>query len=294
MANKLKAVHTLERVARSLTHRVKRTLMPSSSTSPEWVRSSSDNGYYPEFCKRAAMSNRVFKNFKRSHAYRKILEHLKEEQGNRYLDIIRHDNPSLLEPGVWSQVRENDAVGNPYTFEYPVVGTASPTTLRYLKVCSDLKTLFGSLDGFTVVEIGAGYGGQCLLIDKLWAIAEYRMYDLDPVLSLLCRYLEHFLLRTRYVPLTLNRSAAVIQPLDLVISNYAFSELPRQLQDRYLQQIILKARRGYLTMNGGKDRTMRGKLTAEELLSLIGGSVILPEEPQTGHDNYILAWGVVP
>jgi hypothetical protein len=289
-----KTALTLERVVRSLSHRMKRVLMPSISTSPCWVRSSSDNGYYPEFCRRAALSSRVFKNFKRSYAYRKILEHVKEEQGGRYLNVIRRDNPALLDPGIWAEVRENDAIGNPYTFEFPTIGAASPTTLRYLKVCSDLKNLFGNLDGFTVAEAGGGYGGQCLLIDKLWATAEYRIYDLDPVLMLICRYLEHFVLRTRYIPMTLNRSLAVGEPLDLVISNYAFSELPRQLQDRYLERIILKARRGYLTMNSGKDRSVRGEITAGELLDLIRGSVLLPEEPLTGRDNYILAWGIMP
>jgi len=289
-----KTALTFEQMVRSLSYRMTRVFMPSISTSPSWVRSSSDNGYYPEFCKRAALSFRVFKNFKRSHAYRKILEHVKEEQGGQYLQVIRRDNPALLDPGIWAKVRENDAIGNPYTFEFPVVGAASPTTLRYLKVCSDLKNLFGSLDGFSVAEIGAGYGGQCLVIDKLWATAEYRIYDLDPVLMLICRYLEHFLLRTRYIPLTLNRSLAAGEPLDLVISNYAFSELPRQLQDRYLERIVLKARRGYLTMNSGKDRSARGEVTAGELLNLIRGSVLLPEEPLTGRGNYIIAWGAKP
>jgi hypothetical protein len=39
---------------------------------------------------------------------------------------------------------------------------------------------------------------------------------------------------------------------DLVISNYAFSELPSELQTRYIEKIILKAKRGYLTINSGK------------------------------------------
>ena len=41
-----------------------------------------------------------------------------------------------------------------------------PTTLRYLKVASDLKNLFGS-DLGEVAEIGCGYGGQTLVNDQL-------------------------------------------------------------------------------------------------------------------------------
>jgi hypothetical protein len=82
--------------------------------------------------------------------------------------------------------------------------------------------------------------------------------------------------------------------LDLVISNYAFSELPRPLQDRYLQRLMLKARRGYLTMNSGKDQSARGEITAQELCDLIPGCVLLPEEPLTARNNYILAWGTTP
>ena len=60
----------------------------------------------------------------------------------------------------------------------------SPTTLRYLKVANDLETLFSSLDGLRICEIGVGYGGQCRVLDAMFAVKSYTLVDLRPVLEL--------------------------------------------------------------------------------------------------------------
>jgi hypothetical protein len=61
---------------------------------------------------------------------------------------------------------------------------------------------------------------------------------------------------------------------DLVISNYAFSELPRDVQINYVKSVLAPSKRGYLTMNSGRsDWTGRsaGKLTLDENIADLGG-----------------------
>ena len=40
-----------------------------------------------------------------------------------------------------------------------------------------------------------------------------------------------------------------IDNYDIVISNYAFTELPRSIQDIYLKKVILNSSNGYITYN---------------------------------------------
>jgi hypothetical protein len=80
---------------------------------------------------------------------------------------------------------------------------------------------------------------------------------------------------------------------DLVISNYAFSELPRNLQEIYLNRILRYSKNGYLLMNSGRSNlTGRsiGKLSVQEITEAIPNVEILDEEPLTGPDNYLLIW----
>jgi hypothetical protein len=119
---------------------------------------------------------------------------------------------------------------------------------------------------------------------------EYFVYDLPNVQYLIKQYLAvTHTENVDYGDLNVqNRDS-----YDLVISNYAFSELPRQLQLEYLEKVILKSRNGYMLMNSGiKNETGRseGKLTLDELKELIPNLVVSDEIPLTSPDNYLITW----
>ncbi|OIO38110.1 MAG: hypothetical protein AUJ72_03160 [Candidatus Omnitrophica bacterium CG1_02_46_14] len=103
---------------------------------------------WPDICRLAAENDQVFENFKRNPSYRRVLEHVSAAEGRVYLKAALSQNPDLLR---WfDKFRENDKYGNPYTFDYGIYGKFSPTTLRYIKVLSDLKCLFNDLNGFNI------------------------------------------------------------------------------------------------------------------------------------------------
>ncbi len=245
-------------------------------------RSVSDNGRYPEFCAQASRDPEVFAHFKRDPVYREILEHVSTELGQEYLYQMK-----------WSRLLDNienfkinDSIGDPIRGHYMGIGLISPTTLRYLKVASDLHELFGNLDGFEVAEIGAGYGGQFLISDLVWNLKGWTIFDLEPVLQLIERYLGCFPINSTY-RLEKESSNFPCGHFDLAISNYAFSELPREMQIRFINRVLSKADRGYITMNNASADC----LTAVDLQHLIPGSEILEEAPLTSQGNYILVWG---
>jgi putative sugar O-methyltransferase len=254
------------------------------------LRSDSDNGIYPETARRAAREPREFTKFKRNPVYRQILEHVDEEQGARYLQQIQEKWPRLVDE--IEKFKINDVIGHPIRFRYPRTGEISPTTLRYLKVASDLRELFGDLAGFHVAEIGCGYGGQFLLADCLWALGSWTLFDLDPVLELVSRYLECHLLKSVYKPITLNRFDSQTARFDLAISNYAFSELPKALQLGYLAKVLCKAKRGYMTMNYSVKRATDDRyLTIAELREHLPALRVLDEVPSISERGFIVAWG---
>jgi len=102
-------------------------------------RTISDNSKYLGAVTNALESYSAFSNFKRHPYYREVLEHVSEGQGADYLRVISEQTPQFLNEPILSRIRGNDEIGNPPKYSYSDIGQISPTTLRYLKVASDLK-----------------------------------------------------------------------------------------------------------------------------------------------------------
>lgn len=71
---------------------------------------------------------------------------------------------------------------------------------------------------------------------------------------------------------------------------YAFSELTRDVQDRYLERVLRRTPRGYVTCNWISPAEFRA-YTRDELLAAIPGSRFVAEVPQTAAENAVLVWG---
>jgi len=245
----------------------------------------SDNQIYPQVCLNAANDYRLFNQFRQNPIYNQILEHVTEKEGAVYLELIARD-PVLL--AGMEKFRENDLHGTPRIYQYPNVGAISPSTLRYIKVLSDLKSLFKSLDGLSVCEIGVGYGGQCRIINAQYVPMSYRLVDIKPALLLAQRFLDNYAIKSTLSYMTMNELAK--GGYDLVISNYAFTELPRSIQEIYLEKVILNSRRGYITYNDINPAEFKS-YKKEELLKVIPDSRIIDEVPLTHPNNCIILWG---
>jgi len=253
-------------------------------------RSESDDGKYIAAVQEAVNDYVSFTGFKRDPRYNAILEHTSIQHGQECLEIILSQSPDFL---LRIDDFRNDLEGGATTNKYPFIGEISPSTLRYMKVASDIRAIFGKTEFDIVAEVGVGYGGQLLVNDEVFGFDGYHLFDLPPVLNLASRYLECHVLNNCYKTSTLNRHDCHVN-YDLAISNYAFSELPSLLQRKYIEKIFSRSQRGYLTMNSGLPNSAfrQDKLSVDELRDLLPRFNIIEERPLTGPNNYIITWGV--
>lgn len=250
------------------------------------MNSISDRVDYKNICNLAANNENEFENFKTNIHYNGILEHVSMEQGLLYLNNLKINNPLFIEK--LTQYKENDKFGNPKLSQYPEIGEISPTTLRYIKVASDIKKLFGDLTGKKIIEIGVGYGGQCLILNKEFEFNEYALVDLDETLQLNNKYLTKHNIKHRLIKIEDVKN--LDEDFDLVISNYAYSELTKELQDLYYEKIIKKAKHGYFTLNFISHLFNIDSYNLNELLVMFGNKSckIMEEIPSTYENNKIL------
>lgn len=245
----------------------------------EYGTSLADFGDYPSFCALAAQDSNVFDTFRTNPAYTRVLEHLPKDLGQEYLDVILRDFD--FSKSDFDEFRRNDYYGGARTYYYEGAGQFSPTTLRYIKVLGDLIREFGSLEGKKICEIGVGYGGQARIIASYFDIKSYQLLDLDSVLALDKRYLGHFKDIESKIIYGLDSKDAI--ECDLVISNYAFSELRGEVQDFYIQKIIKHAKNGYITFNNIAPQGFNHPLESYE--TLFNKKIKIKDEVPLTHEN---------
>jgi hypothetical protein len=249
----------------------------------------SERSAHPIFCQLAADNEDVFANFKSDPIYRQIIEHVSYETGLQYLNVVINDYPDLLP--YLDKFRQNDSLGNPITYSYGKHGIFSPTTLRYVKMAGDLRKKFGDLSQMHIVEIGGGYGGQCTVLST-FGFASYTLIDLPECIALSKKYLD--LMKIKNVFYVESTHLENIGSYDLVISNYAFSEINKAEQLNYLEKVIKPIRNGYMTLNFISGYSHLNSLSIEELVSILyhagKSGKVEKEHPLTHPTNLLMCW----
>jgi hypothetical protein len=246
----------------------------------------SDSSGYLQIIASAAASEKSFARFRSNREYRQILEHVSKPQGYEYLKEI---NLCISELRVSiSKVGFLNTCGAPLVYFYPRLGFLSPTTLRYYKVFDELKRLFPNLDEMDIAEIGGGFGGQAAVLRQLSGFKSYTIYDLPEVHELQSRFLK--VNNSDSGVLYADGRIAPSGKFDLVISNYAVSELQRELQVAYFENVVKSSDCGYLTWNLISQNRLGG-LSVDEVLQYIPSATITEESPLTDEGNVLITWG---
>ena len=244
---------------------------------------------YKSICEKASVDDETFNTFKGIPQYRTMLEHANNRQGQHHFSDLKNQTPELLSH--FDKFKTNDTIGNPTKFEYDGVGLVSSTTIQYVRVLSDLITYFGSLDRLKIVEIGSGYGGQCKIICDYFEPRSYVNFEMTEPSKLVFRYIDHFKINNA---ISVDAYIFLEHPhkieCDLVISNFAFSEQSKHIQDIYLEYIIQPAKRGYLWMNES-DQTYKIAGIKKLLTHKFKEKRDIPTERGT---NRILYWNESP
>jgi putative sugar O-methyltransferase len=254
--------------------------------------SDSQASFYVEQVRKLLGDEALLSNFRRKYDYREILEHVSFSLGKQYLDLIKYSMPDSYNQLLLENLR-NDSFGNPYRYKYSEKLCISPTTLRYIYTAIDIERTIGLGRNESVVEIGVGYGGQAAVLESLYKVSNYDAFDLPEVISLANVYLKKINSRIRFDSRDIHRAQDKVW--DIAISNYAFSELNKDLQIRYLDSILSRTSRGYMIMNSGRlnvSGRSTSKLSVNEIAEFLPTMRIKEENPLTGPDNYVIYWGV--
>lgn len=241
---------------------------------------------YISACEDAVNNENIFNNFKRISYYQEILEHVTVEQGLDYFNYIKEKHPYLLEN--LNKFCDMDLVGNPNILIKINDKLISPTTLRYVKVLGDLIKKFKDLSSMKIIEIGAGYGGQAKVILDKFNVQNYYCVDLPAVCDLISKYLQ----KNNYVINAISDLKDIKHNTwDLCISNYAFSELPKNLQDDYIENVFNKSSHGYITMNFISHLFGIDSYSLDEIKEKLKKDIkIEQEEPYTFTKNCVIYW----
>jgi hypothetical protein len=241
---------------------------------------------YLKSVREATRDPKLLAIFRSNPDYLSVVGHTSVEFGYKYWEELQK---TVTEPvAQLALLSQLSVFGSPPVHNYPHIGTTSPSVLYYVKVAGELNFLFGKLDDKRIGEIGIGFGGQAAVLEKLFGVKHYIAYDLPEVLELSTLFLENTN-SSLTVELRDGRSPVPAE-LDLVISNFAFSELTRSLQNQYLNNVISASKSGYITWNDMGSSILDG-YSLEELLTMIPGSEIIPETPLSHKNNCIIVWG---
>lgn len=219
---------------------------------PKWIVKGNTLKNYLQACKDAAANITTFKKDERLHA---IFEHCPKIIADEYYKIIPE---WLLAKGF-----TNDFYGSPKLHSYGQK-KFSTSTLQYIGVLSNLIRKYGSLDGWRICEIGGGYGGQCRTIHDVYKPECYHIIDLPEVCELQRRYCQ-----------AQSFTEPTGQEYDLVISNYALSEI--QNNKSYIDNILRKSTHGYITCN-------------TDMVAIDWPHEKFSDIAQERESNYILIW----
>lgn len=243
------------------------------------------------FCEEAASDPEVFKKFKRNPIYALFHDNGTFEEGRYFLKKIKHSFPELLDPALLEKVRTIDCVGRPKIHDFGSVGPFSPSTLHYLKIAADLKSQFGKLENARIIEIGGESGALCKVLHEVFDVDHYVIVNLKEPLGLIQKHLTKLGLKhVQYV----TTDELKLEPCDLLISTHGFSESSSTLQKRYMRKLFSGAKRGFIFCRFYPKQFQLMAMKKDPLIKrakrVCGNVSLLPEDPSTGNDNFILSW----
>ena len=272
-----------------LRNKVRRKMLSKSVFSDSDMASDSENTFYVYAVRRFTTNPKAFIKFRRNFDYREILEHVNYTLGLKYFNLGTEKYPDFL--AILEKSRGIDLTGSPHRYRYKEIGLISPTLIRYAYVMAELNEIFNFDEIESISEIGTGYGGQSAVIQSVHQVKCYTVYDLPEVSQLTQRFLSAT--NSKFTSRVGNWRSSSEPPCDLLISNYAFSELPKTVQEVYLVNVASKAKRGYMVMNSGRTNyTGRsiGKMSLDEIKGYLPSLRVVEEHPLTSPDNYVIVW----
>lgn len=206
-------------------------------------------------CENAVKNENIFNIFKKDSNFTTILEHTQENFSHDFMSQIINIYPEEAKKINWNLVKENDSIGSAHIINYPELSQLieledynfSPSTVAYafkaLDILYHMKK--SNLNDIKILEIGAGYGGQCKMIFDMANIfsiniLEYTLVDLYWPNQLQKKYLNYLGYKNKlnfvsFEELVDNKNN--LPEFNYLISIYALGEFPQDIQQFYIDKM---------------------------------------------------------
>jgi len=202
---------------------------------------------------RHALGTPAMDSFKSHPDVTDMLEHVTPSLGQEYMTHLLSTRLSM--DLIRAYCQKNDRIGggqkHPYSF------LTSPSNLRYLfqahLICSHLRHL--QKETVEIVEVGCGYGGLFLAMEMVAPvysihISRYHLIDLPESSALQQWYVSAHDCDTPTQFHLASTYGDTINSTDLfLISNYCFSEIAEEHQQRYRRQLFPRVSHGFMAWN---------------------------------------------
>ena len=244
-------------------------------------------------CEDAVNKDSHFHTFKEDRRFTTILEHTSAENSQQFMNQIIDWYPEYVNKIDWDLVKQNDSIGGAHIIDFPQLSEKiklkdykfSPSTVAYTFKALDILNhmRMSKLSNLDILEIGAGYGGQCKIILDLSnlfdiKINSYTLVDLYWPNQLQKKYLTHlgYNKNINFISYEgLKSGDENLNKFNYLISIYALGEFTSEVQQFYIDKMI-DFRYHYLVWNTPSPH--------ERFLS----SDISIESPKTGPNNVLI------
>jgi len=220
--------------------------------------------------------------FKSNPIYTYMLEHVSQEQGQQYYNLIKKEfnTPDMI---ILEFCNLNDRIGNPNQFEYSF-GKCSPTSLRYIYHTLLTIAYINQLNqkSIKIIEIGGGYGGLAYALNYFSCffgitIESYHMIDLSDPVSLQEIYLNKVSDISKFKFYNAENYGKEIEGDNFfLLSTYSLGEIAVERQIQYFNTLLPKVSHGFLVWNN-LPYVDFGRVTKQEV-----------ERPLTGPHNQFI------
>ncbi len=201
-----------------------------------------DHAVFAEVSTKAVGDEQQFSQFKQNPFFNLIWENHPYEEGELWRRKIDHEYAFLKTQ--FEQFRKIDRIGSPRTYHFGDAGLFSPSTLRLVAMAGELRAKLDSFEPSHIVQIGAGCGSLCKILNEVFGFKSYTIVDLPEQLVLAKKCLEK--LEVKNVKFCTPEQLSKEAIYDLVISDMSFSEFDRAYQEMFFERILCRSIFGYI------------------------------------------------
>ena len=198
----------------------------------------------------------IFKNHK---DFNYMTEHLGETQkkfGMFFFNLIM-DLKMINIDFFISLINMNDKIGKPTTYEINnAIPKCSPNTLKYIYFgLLNIKHIqTNNLNNFDFIEIGGGYGGQCVILLKLFEhfkinISKYILIDIQDVVKFQKKYVDYLIPDNNSIDLSFSIKNLIeyeFSQNSYMFSSYSFSEIQPEIRNIYYTHLFTFIKHGLI------------------------------------------------